>query len=294
MIIEEILIRDKDITELSNFKTAAIANYYFEINSRHDVDKVFDIYNFGTKNKLPILFIGGGTNMLFAFEKYEGIVIRNCLKGWTYDSNTKIIETCTGESISDISESLYNDYGQPLWKRFIGLPGSVGGAVFGNAGCFGLEIENNFLEAEVINLKTGEILYLNKQDMGFEYRNTIIKKTNNYFIINVKFDLSILVEKYSSDVDNIYFREVRQPKGNTCGSFFKNHSKENPAGGLIEKVGLKGKKIGGAYFSEKHANFLISDGATYKDLLELINLAQTKIKAEFDINLEPEVRIITN
>jgi UDP-N-acetylenolpyruvoylglucosamine reductase len=65
--------------------------------------------------------------------------------------------------------------------------------------------------------------------MEFDYRNSIIKKTGKYFIIKVKFDLSSLIEKYSSNIDNLYFREHKQPKGNTCGSFFKNPSKEHSA-----------------------------------------------------------------
>lgn len=293
--IEEILTKNKDITELSNFKTPAKASYYFEINSRQDIDKLSDIYNFWVKNKLPVLFIWWGTNVLFAFEKYEWIVIKNCLKWWTYEPTKKTLVSYSWETISDIAESLFKDYWQVLWKRFIGLPWSIWWAVFWNAWCFWLEIENNFQEAEIIDLNTWEILYLKKKDMWFEYRNTIIKKTNKYFITKVKFDLSKMVEKYSSDVDNIYFREVRQPKGNTCWSFFKNYSKEYPAWALIEKVWLKWKKIWGAYFSEKHANFLMSDWtATHKDLLELINLAKSKTKKEFEIDLEPEVRIITN
>ena len=93
----------------------------------------------------------------------------------------------------------------------------------------------------------------------------------------------------------MYFREYKQPKGNTCGSFFKNPSKENSAGSLIEKVWLKWFKIWWAYFSELHANFLMSDWtATYKDLLDLIKLWQEKVKSNYNIDLTPEVRIITN
>lgn len=295
MIIEEILIKNKNITELSNFKTPAIAEYYYEINSRQDIDNLSNIYNFWIKNNLKVLFIWWWTNVLFAFEKYKGIVIKNCLKWWIYDDATKILESFAWDYISDIASSLMLDCWQPLWKRFIGLPWSIWWAVFWNAGCFWLEIENNFLEAEVLDLETWKIIHLNKEGIWFEYRSSIFKKEVKYFIIKVKFDLSKLVEKYSSDVDNIYFREVRQPKGNTCWSFFKNHSKENPAWSLIEKVWLKWEKIWWAYFSEKHANFLMSDWtATYKDLLELIDLAQTKVKKEFNIDLVPEVRIITN
>jgi len=295
MKIEEILIKNQDITELSNFKTKALANFYFEINNRQDIDKISDIYNFWLNNNLKILFIWWGTNMLFAFEKFDWIIIRNCLKWWKYDDKTKILFANSWDFISDISESLFNDYGQILWKRFIWLPGSIWWAVFWNAGCFWLEIENNFLEAEVLELKTWKKINLNKKEMKFEYRNSIIKKTNKYFIIKIKFDLSKMVEKYSSDVDNIHFREVRQPKGNTCWSFFKNNSREYPAGLLIEKVWLKWKKTWWAFFSNKHANFLMSDWrANYNDLLELIKEAKTKIKKEFNIDLIPEVRIITN
>lgn len=295
MIIEEILIKNKDITELSNFKTPAIAKYYYEINYRQDIDNLSNIYNFWINNNLKVLFIWWGTNVLFAFKKYKWIVIKNCLKWWKYDDNSKILESFSWDFISDIASSLILDYWQSLWKRFIGLPWSIWWAVFWNAGCFWLEIENNFLEAEVLNLETWKIVYLNKDNIWFEYRNSIFKKESKYFIIKVKFDLSKLVEKYSSDIDNIYFREVRQPKGNTCWSFFKNHSKENSAWSLIEKVWLKGKKIWWAYFSEKHANFLMSDWtATYKDLLKIIKIAHKRVKKEFNIDLIPEVRIITN
>ena len=128
------------------------------------------------------------------------------------------------------------------------------------------------------------------------------------------FDLSEKREKYHSDVDNIYFREHKQPKGNSCGSFFKNPKvdmdaffKNNPdlerwkmksmsAGYLIENSGLKWHKIWWAVLSKKHANFLMSDGetCTHEDLLELIKLAQKTVKQKFDIDLENEVRIITN
>jgi len=201
MKIEEILIKNQDITELSNFKTKALANFYFEINNRQDIDKISDIYNFWLNNNLKILFIWWGTNMLFAFEKFDWIIIRNCLKWWKYDDKTKILFANSWDFISDISESLFNDYGQILWKRFIWLPGSIWWAVFWNAGCFWLEIENNFLEAEVLELKTWKKINLNKKEMKFEYRNSIIKKTNKYFIIKIKFDLSKMVEKYGSPLE---------------------------------------------------------------------------------------------
>ncbi|MDQ7009460.1 MAG: UDP-N-acetylmuramate dehydrogenase [Candidatus Gracilibacteria bacterium] len=292
----KILQKNKDITSLSNFKTPAIARYYFEINNLDDVDKLSKIINFSEKENLKILFIGGGTNMLFAFDLFKGVIIKNNLNGWEYNKKSKILKAYSNELISDIAENLEKDYNQNLWHRFIGLPGSFGGAVYGNAGCFGLETENNFREATVYNLSTGKIEILSKKEMLFNYRTSILKQNNNkYFLIKSVFDLSTKIEKYHSDVDTIDFRENKQPKGNTCGSFFKNPNREQSAGFLIEQVGLKGYNIGGASFSEKHANFLMSDGtATYKDLLNLIELAKNKVLEKFGIEIENEVRIIKN
>ncbi len=285
---------NKNITELSNFKTNAVAKYYFEIHSRQDIDKLIEINKFAFDKGLKIMFIWEWTNLLFAFEEYNWIVVNNCLTWWDYNEETKILESFSVESISNIAEELHSN-GQVLWKRFIWLPWSIWWAVFGNAWCFWLEIENNFLSAEVLNLDTWEVELFQKVDMEFEYRNSIIKKQGKYFIIKASFDLSKKVEKYSSDVDNIKFREEKQPKWNTCWSFFKNPNRENSAGKLIEEIWYKWKNINWAYFSEIHANFLMNDGrATYKDLLNLIDLVQKEVKNKYNINLEPEVRIITN
>ena len=292
----KILQKNKEITELSNFKTKAFTEYYFEIHNLEDVDKLKDIVYFAGEENLKILFVWAGTNMLFAFEKYEWIVIKNCLQWWNYDEETKILNSYSNELISNIAENLEKDFKQNLWHRFIWLPGSVGWAVYWNAGCFGLETENNFREATVYNLSTWKIEKLSKKDMLFNYRTSILKQNNNkYFLVDTSFNLSIKVEKYSSDVDNIDFRENKQPKGNTCWSFFKNPNREQSAWFLIESVWLKWKKINWAFFSELHANFLMSDWtANYNDLLNLIKIAQEKVKQEFWVDIENEVRIIKN
>lgn len=294
-MILDYLILNKDITDLSNFKTKAISKYYFEINNREDIKKLYDIYNFSKQSNLKLLFIWWGTNLLFAFDSFEWIIIKNNLNWWKYDKINKFLESFTNESISDIAFELENSYNQKLWHRFIWLPWSIGWAVFWNAWCFGLETENNFIKAEVLDLETWDIKFIDKYKINFRYRSSLFKENHKYFIIKVFFDLSKVVEKYSSDVDNIYFREYKQPKGNSCWSFFKNPSRENSAWSLIEQVWLKWYKIWWAYFSNLHANFLISDWtASYKDLIDLIDLAKNKVKNKFDLDLISEVIIITN
>jgi UDP-N-acetylmuramate dehydrogenase len=110
--------------------------------------------------------------------------------------------------------------------------------------------------------------------------------------MSVTFDLSKIEEKYHSDINLNEFRQ-KQPKWRNCWSFFKNPSKENPAWKLIEEVWLKWVNMNWAFFSEKHANFLMSDWtATYKDLLNLVDLATKKVKEEKGFDLVAEVRIV--
>ena len=292
----EFLEKNKDITELSNFKTPAKTKYYFELKNEEELDNLFEINKFAKKNNLKIFFISWGTNLLFAFDIFEGILVKNNLKGWSYDKTNSILESYSDESIWEISYELEEKYNQNLWHRFIWLPWSIWWAVFWNAGCFGLEIENNFLKWEVLNLDNGKKEILSKKEMNFSYRNSILKKTEGkYFLIKSSFDLSKKIEKYSSKEDNIYFREHKQPNWLSCGSFFKNPSKDESAWYLIEQVWLKWFNIWWAFFSNKHANFLMNDGSwTYKDLLSLIELAQKKVKEKFWIELVNEVRIISN
>lgn len=142
-------------------------------------------------------------------------------------------------------------------------------------------------------MNTGEILNKTGEELYFDYRWSECKNHPEWFIISAEFNLSQLIEKYSSNEEPLLWRERVQPVGFSCGSFFKNPSREQSAGSLIEAVGLKGYHHGGAYFSEKHANFLMSDGtATWQELTELIEMAQKKVQEQFQIILEPEVRIV--
>jgi len=303
-----------EITNLSNFKTKAFAKYFYEFN--WNIDELKEIIQFANKNNLKILPISWWTNILFAFDIFDWLVIKlsnyeHIENNYVFENyiwirknniNTKfryengILELSAFENISDVAEILYRENINKKWMRFIWLPWKIAGAVVGNAGCFGLEIENTFLKAEVLNIKTWNLEILDKKAMNFSYRNSIIKQTWNYIVLKAYFDLNKNEEKYSfsGNLDDIiYFRTEKQPHGNTCGSFFKNPSKEFPAWKLIENVWLKWYKLNGAYFSSKHANFLMSDGsATWKDLIFLKDLAKQKVKESFNIDLEEEVRII--
>lgn len=237
--LSEKLQKNIDIGGLTGYKTRVVAKYFYEIDFVENLPDLHEIFLFAKENNLPILTISGGTNLLFAHSDFCGIIVKNSLTGWNYDDKSQQLSAFSSEKIWNIAETLEKKYYQPIWHRFIGLPGAIAGAVVGNAGCFGLETENNFFSCEIFDMENNIQKTISKAEMQFSYRNSILKSQQNWFLISARFDLSKVVEKYSSDADNIDFRENKQPKGNSCGSFFKNPSKEFSAGALIEKVGLK-------------------------------------------------------
>ncbi len=283
-----------EIGHYSGYQTRVFADYFWELIDERDIAKLALIYQWAKTENRAFLIIGGGTNLLFASDRFEWIIIKNSLSGWDYNTEKSMLHAYSNEPIWEIASQLERDHNQPLWHRFIGLPGSIGGAIYGNAGCFGLETESNFVSATVYDMFEWTTRYLSKDEMQFSYRHSFLKDNPHLFLISATFDLGENREKYHSDVDNIDFRENKQPKGNCCGSFFKNPSREVSAGSLIEAVGLKGYHHGGAYWSDLHANFLMSDGewCLPSDLIWLVRLTQDRVRDEQWVELVNEVRII--
>ncbi len=290
------LLKNHEIGHYSGYKTHVIADYFYEITSEDDLDKLHDIFIWSKSHSMPFLIIGWGTNLLFTSSRFQWVIIKNSIVWWEYNAEKQFLHAYSNESIWNIASELEITYDQPLWHRFIWLPGSVGWAVFGNAWCFGLETESNFVRATVYDMQEWKRMNLSREAMQFSYRHSYLKNNSNLFLIGACFDLSEKREKYSSDVDNIYFREHKQPHGYSCGSFFKNPSRDVSAWFLIESIWFKWYHHGGAYWSELHANFLMSDGESCQpsDLIELVRLTQQKVKKDTWYDLINEVRIIDN
>lgn len=285
-----------DISKLSWFKTKASTRYYFQVDSVDDVRQLYDIVDFSYKNNLNLLFVGWGTNLLFAFYEYDWIIVKNNLSWFDYNPQTKKLVVYSNEDISNVAEILEYKYGNNIWHRFIGLPWTVWWAVVGNAWCFWLQISNNFLNATLYDTFTWEEFCLDYEQMKFWYRDSLLKWQSRYFLVKAEFDLSQKIEKYHSDVDNIYFRKYKQPKWNSCWSFFKNPSKDVSSWLLLEKAWFKWYQYKDAFFSQQHANFLMTskDYTDFSSLIYLKDAAQKTIYHKFNIWLEPEVSIISN
>ena len=286
--------KNKDITDLSWFKTKAKARFYFELEKEDDLKIIPIAFRYSKDNNLKFLILWDWTNCLFAFEEFDWIIMRNSLKWheikW-HEINLSEITIKSWEKISEISEILMKNNSIETLYPWIWLPWTVWWAVFWNAWCFGLRIEDVFLRAKIMNIESWEIFEVNKEFMDFTYRNSILKKENKYFLIDATLDISN--KSHSTSLSEILeFRTNKQPKWNSCWSFFMNPPWQS-AGRFIDQAWLKWTKIWGAYISELHANFLMNDWGSFKDILEVASICKKEVKNKFGLDLVEEVNIIS-
>jgi len=268
-----------------------------------DVDDLRRVVVFLNKEEIPYLVVGGGSNLLVKDEGIEGVVI--LLRGPLADmaqektdlsvSNSgeynRTIRAGAGLPIADLLVHC-RDSGYGGLEFLAGIPGTVGGAVAMNAGAFGKEISDRVKEISIITAG-GQIVARSRSQLKFSYRALHIEKKSVIIGACLKVDpedANTVSKKISGYLKR---RKENQPIGYpSAGSVFKNPPNDY-AGRIIEHVGLKGKKIGGAMISEKHANYIVNTGdATAKDILELLSLTQETVKKENGIKLEPEIKIV--
>ncbi|MDP2720745.1 MAG: UDP-N-acetylmuramate dehydrogenase [bacterium] len=178
-------------------------------------------------------------------------------------------------------------------ERLLKVPGTIGGAVYMNAGDTGRERFFGDLVVWVQAIdKTGQAKKLTKEECRFGYRSSRFQSTGE-IILKAKLQLKQATkEEIEEAAKDILVRKMHHPAGATVGSTFKNPDYDH-AGRLIEQCGLKGKRIGGAKISEKHANFIINeDSATAVDVKALIDLMKSSVKEKFNVDLQEEVRYI--
>ena len=279
--------------------------YYNELLSKHTAWKVGgpadifftpqnrdDLSNFLKSNHgKQITWLGNGTNVLVRDGGIRGAVISTKKSIDKINMETK--NSCrveAGASCMDLALFAEKNQLGPA-AFFSGIPGSIGGALTMNAGSFGMETWDLVKEVEVINEK-GDISFIEKESFDIAYR-TVTFPFRLWFLSCSMF-LSSDEETTKDNLIELRNQRIKtQPLSeDTCGSVFKN-PQGNYAGALIEGSGLKGCKIGSASISEKHANFIVNQGgATAGDIENLINHTRQVVKKNYDIDLQPEVRIM--
>ena len=265
-------------------------------------DEVLEAISIAEASKRPLAVIGKGSNILAQDKGFDGVLMNlgngfDCIE--REDQDPGILKVGPAVSISRLVKQCA-DWGLGGCEFLSGIPGSFGGAVFMNAGVRDIddagklkEIKDIIVDVDVVDLKDKKRRILDRSNIDFSYRSSglegqcilgtriELKKAKKDAIVN-------RIDSYSQA------REWIQKLGHpSAGSVFKNPDRHNPAGRLIERCGLKGKRIGGAEISMLHANFILNvNRATSKDALDLAELAKDSVNDKFGIELELEWKII--
>ena len=255
------------------------------------VNQVVETLKICKNENIPYFIIGNGSNLLVKDGGIRGVVIKlSNLLSIEVKDNT--IKASSGTLLEDVSKKAVEN-SLTGFEFACGIPGSVGGAVFMNAGAYDGEIKNVIKEAEVLD-RDGNIMVLSKKELELGYRTSKVMK-DNLLVLSATFELTKGdKEKIQERVNELTEkRESKQPlEYPSAGSTFKR-PEGYFAGKLIQDAGLKGASVGGAAVSEKHSGFVINkDGATAEDVLNLIAHVQNEIKKQFGVELHTEVRII--
>ncbi len=278
---------DESMAKHTSWGIGGRADLFYSPKSRKDL-----VYFLSSIDpNLPITWIGRGTNILVRDAGIRGVVIstKSFLK--EIEKTSEYLYKVEA-GVACVELALFcqkNGIGPAAF--FSGIPGSIGGALTMNAGSFGMETWDLVKEVEVINEK-GDISFLEKESFDIAYR-TVTFPFRLWFL---SCSMSLSSDEQTTKDNLIELRNQRirtQPLSeDTCGSVFKNPP-GNYAGALIEGSGLKGFKIGSASISEQHANFIVNEGgATARDIENLIKHTRQAVREKFDIDLQPEVRII--
>lgn len=257
-----------------------------------DVDSLIKLLKYLNQNSIKYKILGNGSNVIFKDELYDGVII-NLSKLDNFEVDDTVITVGAGYNLTKLSLKVAR-LGLSGLEFASGIPGTIGGAVYMNAGAYKSDMGYVVSEVKVITPDL-EIKTIYNKEMNFHYRTSFLKQNPGYICVEAK----IVLKKGNKDEilslleDRKQRRLMSQPlEYPSAGSVFRNPTNDF-AGRLIEEIGYKGKNIGGAYVSEKHANFIVNKGeATANDIKTLIKEIQKEVKQKYDIELILEQEIV--
>lgn len=256
-------------------------------------DELADAMQLIWEQEIPFYMLGGGSNVLVSDKGVRGVVVLNRAKEVRFEAGNQPAVWCeAGVVIANLAKRCASKGLAGLeWSAMV--PGTVGGAVYGNAGAFGGDMTHNLIWAELLTKSGRETFSL--EQMGYGYRTSVLKRHEVSGIVlsallklknSTKEEVSVKIEQFSER------RKATQPPGASMGSMFKNPEGDH-AGRLIEAAGLKGTRIGNAEISRLHGNFFINHGETQaQDVYALIRLVQKTVMEKFGVSLELEVELV--
>ncbi len=299
------------LAPFTTFKIGGTAKYFAAANS---VEELKQLIEAAQKENLPVFILGGGSNILISDKGFDGLVIK--IKMAKIEVENNLLKVEAGALLSQaVKTALANNLAGLEWATDI--PGTIGGAIHGNAGAYGQAISDNL---ELISVwRNGKIENLKKEECGFDYRQSIFNQEGNRDIIIsavLRLAPGEAKEAAAKTKEIIAERRQRIASGFSAGSVFKNIKlsaeemaefknkfstlpekfvdyQKIPAGWLIEQCGLKGKSVGGAKVSEKHAGMIINfNHATAEDVIMLISIIKQKVRTQFGLQLMEEIECV--
>lgn len=289
-IVGEDYIRENEpMRKHCTFRCGGNADLYVMPGS---IEELSSVVKACRENDYPFMVIGNGSNILVKDQGYKGAIIEVNNRINSVDVIGDEIVADAGAKLSSVAMVAYeNDLAGFEFAH--GIPGNVGGAVVMNAGAYGGEIKDVIKWAKVLT-EDGEVVTLNAEELELGYRTSIVQKKNMIVLqMCIKLDLGSQEEIALIMQMFMQKRRAKQPlEYPSAGSTFKR-PEGYFAGKLIEDAGLRGYQVGGAMVSEKHCGFVINyDNATATDILQLMDDVKATVKEQFDVELEPEVKII--
>ncbi len=289
MIIEE----NVKLAKYCTWHTGGLARYFIRVKT---ITEASEALEWGESQGLRHFILGNGSNSLFSDSGFGGVVIKPEARRVRVEGVRVVAEA--GAIIRSVA-TFAAEHNLSGMEHLAGIPGTVGGAVRGNAGSLGSEIRDVLEKVLVLRKTVGawETKILTKEELGFGYRNSEIKKNqDDYLVWEATFSLvpgerDVILQEIKNDLE---VRRAKQPyEFPSAGSVFKNPGNGMFAAKLIEEAGCKGLVSGAAQVSEKHANFIINKGgATSTDILTLISEVKKKVMEKSGVELEEEVVLV--
>lgn len=297
----------------TSFRIGGPARLYFIANSSDEAIRVFEI---AKELTIPTLTFGGGSNLLVSDDGYQGLLIQMANRTVTIEG---LRVTAESGAITGLVARKSVDAGLTGFEWAIGVPGTIGGAIYGDAGCYGGEMRDAVVSIDVYRIRDGQRLTLSKAECEFGYRESLFKREPHVIlgcVLELKSSADPAAGKQRME-DIMRQRKEKQPlEQSSAGCAFKNFEFTNEsevdllrrevevpesmlknkslgAGWLVDQAGLLGQAVGGVEVSLKHGNFLVNKGqARAQDVIGLISLIKRKIRDEFGIEMHEEVQYV--
>ena len=281
--------QSKPLAPLTTLQIGGPADLYYKLT---DIEELAPLLAEAKNLNIPVFVLGGGSNTVFHDDGFRGLIIHVKANKISIEGETIVADA--GALLSQVLQAAIKN-GLSGMENMMGLPGTVGGAVRGNAGAFGTETKDILQKALIFNEEKG-VHEVAPDYLNFSYRTSTVKRNKGRDIVlrawfKLKKGDTKAAMKEAAPV--LAKRLKKQPAGKTSGSFFKNPSSELAAGYLLDQAGCKGLQLGQAQVSPQHANWIMNlGGATQKDILRLAAMMRDRVKAKFEIELEPEVQFV--